>query len=212
MRTKHVLSVKQTSHSLYEAKRDTGIASFRFVSYGLLLALGMSLSACSSYTTVSSAPVYTIPAPKPSLAKIRAHYIHRLQADGVQVIKLGETMRFVLLSDCLFKPDSANLRSDYRPTLKALARLMKTYDKVNVQVAAYTDNNGHIERQQALTTRQAQVVASFLWSRGINARLAYAVGYNRKNPVDYNGSSHGRFNNRRVEISFRFYPEYVPYA
>ncbi len=118
------------------------------------------MSACSSYTTVSSAPVYTIPAPKPSLAKIRAHYIHRLQTNGVQV-------------------------------------------------AAYTDNNGHIERQQALTTRQAQVGASFLWSRGVNARLSYAVGYNRKNPVDYNGSSHGRFNNRSVEISFRFYPEYT---
>ena len=74
MRTKRVLSVKQTCSSPDEAKRNTedkddAIPVFRFASSGLLLALGISLSTCSSYTTVSSAPVYTIPAPKPSLAK-----------------------------------------------------------------------------------------------------------------------------------------------
>ena len=36
-----------------------------------------------------------------------------------------------------------------------LARLMKTYGKVNVQVAAYTDNNRHIERQRVFYGRAA---------------------------------------------------------
>ena len=175
----------------------------RYIKQVVLLVLAsavFALSACASKVHYKAAPPTT-------LAEIRNAYIHCLQNDDVQVIQLGETMRFVLLSDEVFRPDSANVIAHYRPTLRTLARLMRTYDKVNVKVAAYTDNVGSIDRQQALTTRQAQVIASFLWSRGIDARLEYAEGYNRRNPVDDNNLGVGRQNNRRVEISFRFYPE-----
>lgn len=101
-------------------------------------------------------------------------------------------------------------RSDYCQVLKTVAALINTYDKVILKIAAYTDNVGNIQRQQALITRQAQVVASFLWARGINARLIYAQGYNPQNAVDWNGSFRGRHNNRQVEIDFRFYPKYIP--
>jgi intracellular multiplication protein IcmN len=165
----------------------------------------LALSGCATK------PVYK-PVHKLTLAERRLVYIHELRDNNVQVIQLGETLRFVMFSDDLFHPDSANLYGDYRQVLVLLAELINTYDKIDVKVAAYTDNIGDVTRQQALTTRQAQVIASFLSEQGIDARMTYAVGYNRRDAVDWNGSASGRHNNRRVEVSFRFYPEYVPYG
>lgn len=179
----------------------------------MLKKLICSLCLLIAIVALSGCVVHVVhkPAPPSTLAERRLAYIHELRNDNVQVIQLGETLRFVLLSDDVFHPDSANLNSNYRLVLVLLAELMNTYDKVDVQVAAYTDNDDQVSRQQALTTRQAQVIASFLWEQGIDARMTYAVGYNRKNSVDWNGSPAGRHNNRRVEVSFQFYPEYVPY-
>lgn len=177
----------------------------RYIKTLILLSAVLALSACAP-------KVHYKPAPNPTLAEIRDTYIQELRDSGVQVIQLGETLRFVVPSDGVFNPGSANLIDNFRPTLKMLAHLMRTYDKVNVKVAAYTDNSETINHQQALTTRQAQVIASYLWAHGVDARLEYAVGYNRKNPVDSNGSDGGRHNNRRVEISFRFYPKQLGYV
>ena len=184
------------------------IKQIRFIVCGVaLMVVALCLTGCAKEKTLDYRP-----APPPSVLELRRAYLGELHADGVQVIKLGQTIRVVLLSDELFNPDSANMQENYRPVLRALSGLMQTYDKVNVKVAAYTDSLGRVKRQQGLTTRQAQVVASFLWSHGIDARLEYAEGYNRKNPVGWNGSKDGRFDNRRVEVSFRFYPESIPYA
>ncbi len=163
--------------------------------------LGISLLLCAC-----SEKIHDQPAPKPSLSELRHRYIADLRDENVQVIHVGETMRVVLPSDNAFQPNSANLTNAYRPILHTIAKLIKTYETVNVKVAAYSDNVDSLSRQQALTTRQAQVIASYLWALNINARLTYAVGYNRENPVASNGHSGGRADNRRVEISFRFYP------
>ena len=176
-----------------------------FLGFCVLMVTMLLLASCAK-------TIYYRRALSPSVDALRHAYMDELHDDGVQVIKLGETFRFVLFSDDLFNTDSANFQQDYRPVLKTLAALMGTYDKVNVKVAAYTDNEGSVKRQQALTTRQAQVVASFLWSQGVDARLEYAMGYNRQNPVDWNGGAKERFYNRRVEISFRYYPRSTPYA
>lgn len=176
-----------------------------------LFALITLLWACLFLTACAKKTPPRPPAPK-TLAQIRQTYIHELRKNNVQVIKLGQTMRVVLLSDYLFNPNSANIQTSYRPVLRTLARLMNTYVKVNVQIAGYTNRGYNVKREQALTTRQAQVVASYLWSRGIDARLEYAMGFNQKNPVGWNGSAVGRHFNRRVEVTFRFYPSTVPYA
>ncbi|OGT52826.1 MAG: hypothetical protein A3F17_05395 [Gammaproteobacteria bacterium RIFCSPHIGHO2_12_FULL_41_15] len=163
----------------------------------VIVAAMMGLSACAGkihYTVVPKTP-----------AQIRAEYLNELRSDGVQVISLGETLRFVLSSDDLFNPGSANLKAGATGTLQTLARLVSTYDKVNIRIAAYTDNVGNAEQQRALTTRQAEVVSSFLWVQGIEARLEYAVGLGRAEPIASNSTSAGRHDNRRVEISFRYY-------
>lgn len=187
-------------------KSKLDFIQYRLFALITLLWVSLFLTACGK-----KAPPK--PAPKPlTLQQIRKSYIKQLRVNGVQVIKFGETIRVVLLSDYLFNPNSANIQSDYRPVLHTLANLMNTYVKVSVKVAGYTSAGSNIKREQALTTRQAQVVASYLWSCGIDARLQYAVGFNQKNPIAWNRTVMGRHLNRRVEVSFQFYPKRVPYA
>ncbi len=167
----------------------------------LITLVALGLTACAK-KKVYHAP----PPPPPTVKQLRHQAIRQLELNNVQVIHLGETMRLVLRSDDMFQPDSANLRDCARQTLVTVAQLLRLYEKVNVKVAAYTDEQGKYDRQQALTTRQAQVISTFLWSHGVDARLMYAVGFNRLNAVDWNGSATGRSMNRRVEISFSYFP------
>lgn len=152
-------------------------------------------------------PIYVTPAPKPSLKQVRNHIISKLTKNDVQVIRIGEEVRIVIRDDFVFMPDSANIREEYKPTLSLVAKLMRTYDKINVKVAGYQDNQGKARFLQALSTEQAQTIAKFLWRHGVDTRLLYSVGYSNANPVSWNGDAEDRSYNRRVEISFRYYPE-----
>ncbi len=139
-------------------------------------------------------------------AGLRQNDFHVLRENGIQVIKLGQTVRLVIPSDRLFRPASANLRPSYQPVLNKVAKLLNAYHIVTVKVAAYSDNHRDGSHKKALTGRQAQAVQSSLSDRRIKARLIYAGGRGSKNPVAWNGHPRGRQCNRRVEISFRFYP------
>lgn len=158
-------------------------------------------------TSLKQAPNFK----EPTVAAKRDHYLRDLQRQGVQIIFVGETIRFVMLSDELFYPNSANLYSAYYPVLNDIASFMQTYDKVNVQIMAYGDKTQPAQRELALTTRQAQVIESTLWKMGMDARLVIAEGFDGCNPVDWNTNDKGRANNRRVEIVFRYYPHQKSY-
>lgn len=174
-----------------------------------MLALSLGLSGCGA----KPQPIVTVK--KLTLQQIRQRDQAVMTRDGVQVIRLGETVRLVMPANTLFQPDSANLLSPKEAMLNVIARYIKTFQTVNTQVAAYSDNirNAHSPkaRKQALTARQAQVIASYLWSRGIDTRLLYAVGKGSKDQVAFNNTHWGRDNNKRVEVSFRYYPRYVNY-
>lgn len=172
------------------------------VKIAILFAI-VGLSACAK----SPKTVDYVTPQKPSINEIRANMIDGLEEYGdVQVIREGENVRIVLRSDYVFSPNSANLRQPYKAVLKKVAKLLSTYSKINVKVAAYSDNQGKVDFLEGLTTRQAQVVANFLWNHGIDTRLLYAVGYNKLNSVDSNNSLSGQSYNRRVEVSFRYIP------
>ncbi len=178
---------------------------------GAIFSIGL-LSGCAS-----KAPHYVPVKPKPSIAQIRNGYINHLEEQGVQVIQLGETIRLVIPSDRLFMANSANFTSYANPVLTTSAKLITSYDKVNVNVAAYSDNikrSDHYappQRKQALTERQSQVVEDYLWSQHVDTRLLVSYGLGKLNPVAWNGSQVDRKYNRRVEISFQYYPKFNKY-
>ncbi len=152
---------------------------------------------------------------KPTIAQLRMQYEKSLCAVGIKIIKRGETVKLLIPSDDLFAGDSANLMLGYRAILNTVANLIKTYDIVTVKVTGFSDNyipkTAPKEKKKALTARQAQVVASYLWSRKINTRIIVAQGKGKKHPIAMNNSPYGQALNRRIQISFRYYPKVNPY-
>lgn len=147
--------------------------------------------------------------PGMSQAEQQCIYKKRLAQQGVQVVQVGETVAIVLPSDRLFNPNSANVQSCQSNTLNDVAGLIKTYAVASIKVAGYSDDQDYPAtpqgRKMALTTRQAQVVASYLWSQNINARFAYAEGLGSLDPIAFNSTVQGKAFNRRVVVNFRFY-------
>lgn len=129
-----------------------------------------------------------------------------MRAAGVQIIHLGETYRLVIPSHQLFNVDSANLRVGATNLLKNVNRFINKFHIISIEVAAYSDNQNSGVRKDALISRQAEVVQSFLSDRGLTARLIYSVGKGDQSPVASNKTAAGREKNRRVEISFQYIP------
>lgn len=169
------------------------------------------LMGCSS----STPPKPAVVAAKPTISQVRKTNLRELHKAHVRTIKLGETYRLIIPSDALFQGQSVNIRSSYAPVLKTVADLAKTYRTEAIKVAAYSDSQRLLHspagRKQALTTRQAQVVVNTLWNQGIDTRVLYASGGSHRQPVAWNGTKQGREYNRRVEISFRFFPRFANY-
>lgn len=173
-----------------------------------------SSSPCSKYLTDQP-----IKKPKPlkkpikpiSILKRRQYDLCLLQSHGVQVIRLGQTWRFVFPSDDLFDNDTPEINARYQPLLNIAADFMKTYPKIAVKIEGFSNRipeewvtkTGTYSYE--LTQLQADEVARYLTECHINARFIYAVGKGGLRPVAWNDSAAGRHLNRRLEISFRYY-------
>jgi outer membrane protein OmpA-like peptidoglycan-associated protein len=68
------------------------------------------------------------------------------------------------------------------------------------EVGGHTDNVGGDAPNQALSERRAQVVAGFLASKGVDAKLLSSKGYGETAPIADNATEAGRTTNRRIEF------------
>jgi OmpA-OmpF porin, OOP family len=68
------------------------------------------------------------------------------------------------------------------------------------EVGGHTDNVGADASNQLLSERRAKAVASFLTSKGVNAKLLSAKGYGESAPMADNATAEGRAKNRRIEF------------
>lgn len=174
----------------------------------------LSLAGCG--TAPSQPPTQPKEPQQLTVAQKRQHYLHRLQKAHVQAIKVGETYQFIIPSSRLFiGGDSTNLNSDYDFALNTLAKLIKTYQTVAINISAFTSKQflpkGPLSQTKAITVRQAEAVAAYLWSRGIDTRLLATQGHGDQDAVASNVTPQGRQANQRVVISFRFYPKAISY-
>lgn len=126
-----------------------------------------------------------------------------ITGNGVQIIQLGDTLRLILPADRFFAPGSPVLNANYCPVLDQLALLLKGLNKYVIKVAGYTDDFVWPDRNLALSRQQAQIIADYLWSRNIDARVLYATGYGSEAPIASNINAQGRAKNRRIEITLR---------
>lgn len=136
---------------------------------------------------------------------IQAHMtlVDQLQYHGVEVIQLGDEIKLILPTDRFFKPNSPLMNMQYYPVMNLVGDFIGKFQKINIKVAGYTDDQGEWQRNLALSTSQAQSVLRYLWNYGIDTRLIYAQGYGSLHPIANNNLAQGRAMNRRIEITLR---------
>jgi len=95
---------------------------------------------------------------------------------------------------------SDGLTADSQPTVSTLASILKAYPNSAVRVVGYTDNQGDVAANQALSERRAMNVKTALVDDGVAADRVQAVGMGEAKPIADNASDEGRARNRRTEL------------
>jgi outer membrane protein OmpA-like peptidoglycan-associated protein len=146
-------------------------------------------------TAVAPATVYNYANDDRSIA-------NQLTSGGVKVVQVENSNNILLLLpyDIRFAPGSAALSPPFQAVLNDVADVMKQYSWTVAQIPGYADSVGSARYNRALGQRRADVVASYLASRGVepNRLVTHSVG--EAQAIASNYYRNGRAANRRVEI------------
>ncbi len=110
-----------------------------------------------------------------------------------------------LPSAVLFPLGEAELSSDGKKTLSAVASVLKEIKNRDFQVAGHTDNvrikSGRFQNNWALSTARAVSVVLFLEKKRVPSKRLSAAGYSKFQPAAKNNTKKRRAQNRRIEIT-----------
>ena len=100
-----------------------------------------------------------------------------------------------------FDLDSANIKPESEPNLKAIADMLKINSSLKVYVVGHTDMTGGFDYNIELSLKRAQAVVNALVNEyGIAAERMTGKGAGPLCPVGSNKNESGRELNRRVEL------------
>lgn len=109
----------------------------------------------------------------------------------------------MILDDLVFAPGKATLQGDLSPALALLARWLATNPDATIELVGYTDSQGSVEGNTALSLQRANAVRLALADRaGIAPTRMSARGAGPSDPRADNATPEGRQKNRRVEVIF----------
>jgi outer membrane protein OmpA-like peptidoglycan-associated protein len=91
----------------------------------------------------------------------------------------------VRISPIFFDFDKYNIRSDSRPELDKIVRLMKDNPKIEVEAAAHTDSRGTHAYNKALSERRARAARKYIISQGIDPNRIFAKGYGEEKLLNH---------------------------
>jgi OOP family OmpA-OmpF porin len=100
-----------------------------------------------------------------------------------------------------FDTDSAKLRSDSMPALKAVLGLINNHPGSRWIIAGHTDNQGNSDHNQTLSENRSASVISWLKDHGVNSNQLERHGFGASRPVADNTTANGKALNRRVEVA-----------
>ena len=100
----------------------------------------------------------------------------------------------------VFSPGSAEIESDARDTMAALADILRKCPDVAMEIGGHTDAQGSETGNQALSQARAEAVLLGLQGRRVLVGSLTAKGYGESQPIADNGTEEGREKNRRIEF------------
>jgi outer membrane protein OmpA-like peptidoglycan-associated protein len=99
-----------------------------------------------------------------------------------------------------FDFNKANIKKEYIPLLKEVAKVLKENPNINLRIEGYTDDIGTKEYNQKLALKRAMAVKDFLVKEGINPERIQVVGFGKERYIAENTTPIGRLTNRRAEF------------
>jgi outer membrane protein OmpA-like peptidoglycan-associated protein len=120
---------------------------------------------------------------------------------GLDVLSVGDSIVVRIPAAFTFDPGSAAVKPQTDATLLEIARTVKTKNQTFVDVLAHTDTTGTPEVNQALSTKRAAAVATYLANHGVTKARIASKGYGESAPLyAVDTSETERAANRRIEI------------
>lgn len=124
----------------------------------------------------------------------------RLEATGVRVQRVGDTIKLIMPGNITFATDSSVVSPGFEPVLSSIVEVVNEFDKTLMQINGYTDSTGSFQYNQQLSEQRANSVARFFMNSGVTASRIRTAGYGPRDPIASNDTAGGRAQNRRVEI------------
>ncbi len=125
----------------------------------------------------------------------------QLEATGVRVERIGDTIKLIMPGNITFDTSSSSLKPSFTDVLNSVVEVVKEFDKTLLQINGYTDSTGSFEYNQSLSEQRAESVARFFLNSGVAASRVRTAGMGPRDPIASNDSAAGRAQNRRVELS-----------
>lgn len=122
-----------------------------------------------------------------------------LRLDAIQSHESDRGLVFTI-PDVLFEVGEADLRTDARRELTAIAASLKEHPAQKVLIEGHTDSSGSSTRNHELALRRGTVVETFFLKHGVDPEQLEVRGRGEEQPIASNATVAGRQQNRRVEI------------
>jgi outer membrane protein OmpA-like peptidoglycan-associated protein len=99
-----------------------------------------------------------------------------------------------------FDFNKADIKKEYIPLLKEVAKVLKENPNINLRIEGYTDDIGTKAYNQKLALKRAMAVKDFLVKEGIKPERIQVVGFGKEKYIAENTTPIGRLTNRRAEF------------
>ena len=128
--------------------------------------------------------------------------INQLASQGITVVRLGDIVEIVVPDDIIFEPAGMEVQRDAYSLLDQVVFLMKEYGDVQVAITGHSDVVGTNAEQIHKSFLQAQSLATYLWSHGINVDRIHLLSQGMHDTDASLRTVDGNAYNRRVDIYF----------
>jgi len=107
------------------------------------------------------------------------------------------------LENISFNINKSTLTTKGLSTVGTLAKILKEYTDVNIEIAGHTDSDGSAKYNQKLSQSRVDMVKAKLIEEDISASRLTAKGYGETKPLVPNTTRENKAKNRRVEINIQ---------
>lgn len=170
--------------------------TFKFIFFLTLLAAG--ISSCYRY------PSYTNDPNVQNLTPGQINQIYAIEKSGIQVIKQGMQLTFIIPVDAYFVKTTGDIKTYRETDLDRLANFIRSYNQyfahMNITVSGYTDTVLLKPARNKQARHYANAIADYLKEAGVPDDRMKVQSFGAEHPIGSNAYPMGASFNRRVVV------------